>query len=123
MLGACCTMRLFESFGEIMAYSRTPLTSPVLSGVALRIVSRLMDTPLGQPVRKQTFAQLGVDRLRATDAPKGTGIGNPVLPGNYDEKPGVPLTMASDAVSAKHTPADGSPVSYHRGFSSSVSRW
>ena len=66
-----------------------------------------MDTPLGQPVRKQTFAQLGVDRLRATDAPKGTGIGNPVLPGNYDEKPGVPLTMASDAVSAKHTPADG----------------
>jgi Asp-tRNA(Asn)/Glu-tRNA(Gln) amidotransferase A subunit family amidase len=91
-----------------MPYSRTPLSAPVLSGLPLKLFTRLVGTPIASPIRSQSFAQLGVDRLRETPAPEGTGVDSPWLPGDYSqqEQPGA-LALAGLAVEAPAPAAEG----------------
>jgi len=91
-----------------MPYSRTPLSAPVLSGLTLKLFTRLVGTPVAAPIRSQSFAQLGVDRLRETPAPEGTSVASPLLPGDYSaqEQPGA-LDLASSAVEASAPSAEG----------------
>lgn len=91
-----------------MPYSRTPLSAPVLSGLPLKLFTRLVGTPVASPIRAQSFAQLGVDRLRETPAPVGTGVASPLLPGDYSqqEQPDG-LALAALAVGASSPKAEG----------------
>ena len=81
-----------------MPYQRKQLSAPRLSGRSLRLFAALVGTPLAAPIRRQTFEQLGVDRLRRTPVADHFAPHDPYLPHPEAKLPGEePAMMAQSA--------------------------